>query len=859
MNAALPMAVELRQVFDEARDIAERVRQPVSTAHVLLALFTLPNHAQMLLADRRITEDNILAVIRRADEEPPQSVKELKDKAEGLAVSANSRESNCLHLLLAMTRVRGCLAHALLTRSGQDLTELRTQAMGYLTGRMPRRYANFKDQKDGPKPAVDRNPPSPPAPPSQLLPPTPLPAGLRVRPGSLPMRSETGAPSMMPQDRSRVLTQESELPSLAPMPPPPPTMPPDKGPHALALDKVVPLDKAAPATVKGGLDPKAFPLLTSLAKNLTQQARESHLDHVVGRMPELERMLDVLGKRRSNNPLLVGEPGVGKTALVEGLARRMVAQQGIPGSLKDTELLELDMGALVAGTALRGSFSERMLGLKEELRRSGGKVIVFMDEIHTVVGAGASGEGSLDAANELKSALARGEFPCIGATTPAEYAKHIEKDPALARRFVVINLTAPTVDEARAVLEGVAPVYAGHHGVTYDATALFACVQLSDRFILDRSLPGKAIDVLDLAGSRARRMGKTRVERADVAHVIAEVAAVPLDRLLEDDQVRLLHMEEFLADRIVGHRDVLRVLGESIRRAYAGFGGRRPMGSFLFLGPTGVGKTETVKALAEFLFGSKDALLRLDMSEYGESHAVSRLVGAPPGYVGHDDGGQLTDAVRRRPYTLILLDEVEKAHPDVLLTMLQVLDEGRLTDSKGRTVNFRNTVVVMTSNLGAERFDGGQNRAMGFSTGGEAGDADERAAAAVLEVARKAVPPELWGRIDERLVFKPLKRADVEAIARALLAESALRLKTDRNVVFVAGDDVVRFLMEHGGYNATLGARPMRQAIQKHVESLVADAILAGRFGDGDQIVVKVEDGALSARHGGAEGDTLPP
>jgi len=788
---SLPTAVELSQVYEEARDIADRVQQTLSTAHVLLAMFTLPNHAQVLLADRKITEDSILAVIRRGDEDLPHAVRDLKEKTNTLGLTTGSRDVNCLHLLLAMTRMRGTAAYSLLTRSGEDLTELRTRAMGYLTGRMPRRYANFRT--------------------------------------------------------TSALRQERE--PLAPAPPPPPPVMEKKvvkvETQQLVEKKVLvpPTPAVKKPVVKdpGALDSGEFPLLTSLGRDLTLLARSGKVDAMVGRGPELDRMIDILGKRRANNPCLVGEPGVGKTALVEGLAHRLVHDDDNLTGFADVHIVELDTGSLVAGTALRGSFNERMQGLKEELRRSDGRVIVFIDEVHTLIGAGGSGDGGLDAGNELKAALARGEFPCIGATTAAEYKKHIEKDAALARRFVSVTIEEPDEDEALRILTGSAAGYEEHHDVKYDTSALHAAVQLSARFITDRCLPGKAVDVMDLAGSRARRSAKSVVQREDVARVVSELAAIPLDRLLNEDQVRFLHTEEFLQERIVGHRDVIRTVAESIRRSYAGFAGKRPMASFMFLGPTGVGKTEMVKTLADFLFGSAESMVRLDMSEYSEGHAVSRLFGAPPGYVGHDEGGQLTDAIRRRPFSIVLLDEVEKAHGDVLLTLLQVLDEGRMTDGKGRVINFRNTVIIMTSNLGSEAF--GSKGAMGFSR--PTADAPNQASQHLLEIARKSMPPELWGRIDEKIVFEPLQRADVEQIARALLKESSERLRRERNITFTASDAVVVHLMDNGGYHASLGARPMRQAVQRLVESAVADAILAGRVNNGDAVSVGVEQGAV--------------
>jgi ATP-dependent Clp protease ATP-binding subunit ClpC len=820
------VAVELRQVFEEARDIAQKVGQPMTTAHVLLAMFTLPNHAQVLMGDRRLNEDRILSVIRRGEEEGARLVQDLRGKTEELADGLGSREVNCLHLLLAMTRLKEAVAHQLLVRSGEDLADLRAKAMGCLSGRMPRRLANFRKTSNL---AVDHAPAVP---------------QLAADDGEMALST---APSVLPPARGPA-GDLAPAPRLESPPPQPRAAPGAPRPAAARA----PAGAAKPAAAKGplprgGLDPGEYPLLCQLGMNLTERAHAGGIDPVVGRDREIAQIVDILGKRRANNALIVGESGVGKTAVVEGLARKAaLSKEGLRG-LEDRIIVEVDTGTLLAGTQLRGALSERLIGLKEELKKGSGRVIVFIDEIHTLIGAGATSDGGQDAANELKTALQRGEFPCIGATTAEEYKKHFQHDPALDRRFVPVRVGEPDPEASLKIVEGVAPLYGKHHGITYAPEALHAAVQLSARFIHDRFLPGKAINVMDMAGSRARHHGRTVVERVHVAEVVSEVADVPLDRLVEDDQARFLRMEEFLGARIVGHREVMATVAGAIRRAYAGFVSQRPMASFLFLGPTGVGKTETVKALADFLFGSREAVIRLDMSEYAEAHAISRLIGSPPGYVGHDDGGQLTDGMRRKPFSIVLLDEVEKAHRDVLLTLLQVLDEGRLTDARGRTVSFRNAVVVMTSNLGSDRFEKTGARAMGFAASPSAAAGEEQVCKEVLEVARKAVPIELWGRIDERLVFRPLQPEDVERIGRLLLVDSAKRLKVERNIELRAGEDVVRHLMAVGGYSARLGARPMRQAVQRHVETVVAEAVLAGALKSGDVVEVVVEGERLRA------------
>ena len=594
---------------------------------------------------------------------------------------------------------------------------------------------------------------------------------------------------------------------------------------------------AAP-TSRHALDPKAYPWLSQLGRNLTELAAAGRLDPLVGREREVEEAIDVLGKRRTNNPMLVGEPGVGKTAIVEGIAQRLLADGGAQAA---RTVVEIDMAGVVAGTQLRGSFSEKLLGLKDEVRRAEGRVVVFIDEVHTLMGAGSTGEGPQDAANELKAALARGEFPCIGATTHDEYRQHIEKDPALERRFTPVLVREPSVADTVTILAGLAPRYERHHAVRYAPEALEAAAALSARHITDRFLPDKAVAVLDLAGSRARREGQPEVGALEIARVVAKMAGLPEGRLTATDRERILGLEGALAERVVGHADAISRIARVLKRNYAGFASRRPMGSFLLLGPTGVGKTELAKALADALHGSRDALVQLDMSEFAEPTGVARLLGAAPGYVGYGEGGQLTDAVRRRPACVVVLDEIEKAHRDVQLLLLQVLEEGRLTDGRGRQIDFSNAVLILTSNLGAAEATRTGQPTMGFGAAEQAAPRQER----VLEAARGAVPPELWNRLDERLVFPALSREDVARIAALLLAESAARLHGERRIRYVAAPEVAAFLLEHGGYDPQLGARPMRGAVQRLVEAPLAERILAGEFEAGDDVRVEVEGGEL--------------
>jgi ATP-dependent Clp protease ATP-binding subunit ClpC len=814
-------SMELAQVLAEAADIAASVSQKLTSAHQLLALFTVPNRAEILLRERGVDEDRILATMTGKPKEPEGIERDLRERAREIAESAGSEEVDCLHLLIAMSRVRASLAHQLLAACGLQLPTLRNVALSYFTARMPRRLKELQPVKVGPaatQPAPSARPLSPP-----------------------PASAEEAAASA---EAFRKLDAELEqameaLEAAAGVERPATPATPAAPARAPGATPAPAAPRAAPATARRSphaLDPKEFPWLSQLGRNLTELAAAGKLDPLVGREREVEEAIDVLGKRRTNNPLLVGEPGVGKTAIVEGIAQRLLAGAG-PGRV----LVELDMASVVAGTQLRGSFSEKLLGIKDEVRKAGGRVIVFIDEIHTIMGAGSTGEGPQDAANELKAALARGEFPCVGATTHDEYRRHIEKDPALERRFTPVLVREPSVADTVTILEGLAPRYAKHHQVRFGREALEAAASLSARYVTDRFLPDKAVAVLDLAGSRARRAGAAEVGADEIARVVAKMAGIPESRLLASDRERIRSLEAALAARVVGHADGIARIARVLKRNFAGFASRRPMGSFLLLGPTGVGKTELARALADALHGSRDALVQLDMSECSEQTGVARLVGAAPGYVGYGEGGQLTDAVRRRPACVVVLDEIEKAHRDVQLLLLQVLEEGRLTDGRGRQVDFSNAVVILTSNLGAAEATRASSGAMGFGAQERAAPREDR----VLDAARGAVPPELWNRLDERIVFAPLSREDVARIARLILADSSRRLEAERKIRFAATDAAVGHLLDHGGWDPALGARPMRGAVQRLVEAPLAERILAGELGPGDEVVVDADGAGL--------------
>ncbi|MDZ8277056.1 ATP-dependent Clp protease ATP-binding subunit [Microbacterium aquimaris] len=642
------------------------------------------------------------------------------------------------------------------------------------------------------------------------------------------------------------------------------------------------------------------PMLERFGTDLTALAREGRIDPVIGREDVIEQTLEILSRRTKNNPVLVGEAGVGKTAVVEGIAQAVV-DGAVPAPLEGKRIIMLDLPAMLSGTRYRGDFEERLTQTMDEISAHRDDLIVFIDEVHTVVGAGAGGEGGMDAGNILKPRLARGELHLVGATTLKEY-RAIEKDPALERRFQPVRVGEPSIEDAVRILAGVAPAYEDHHGISYTEAALRAAVELSDRYLGDRVLPDKAIDLIDQAGARLRlRLGtkvdvsdvlerladleaeknaavgaeryeeasvirdriaevqaeleratargvdaSTVVDEPEIAAVISRATGIPVNRLTESERERLGSLERELHERVVGQEDAVTAVARAVRRNRTGMGDpRRPVGSFLFLGPTGVGKTELAKALAQSLFDDDQAVVRFDMSEFGERHTVSRLVGAPPGYVGFDEAGQLTERVRRNPYSVVLFDEIEKAHPDVFNLLLQVLDDGRLTDGQGRTVDFRNTVVVMTSNLGSE-FLASRGGAIGFLAdgGGPTGFGSEKNLRdRVMGTLREAMRPEFLNRIDEIVLFRKLEADQLRRIVRLLLTETAARLD-HRSVSFEVSDAAVARLAELG-YEPEYGARPLRRVIQREIEDRIAELFVSGGLDDGGAVTIDVDGGDL--------------
>jgi ATP-dependent Clp protease ATP-binding subunit ClpC len=631
----------------------------------------------------------------------------------------------------------------------------------------------------------------------------------------------------------------------------------------------------------------ATPMVDEYSRDLTRMAKEGKLDPVIGRAEEVETTIEILSRRTKNNPVLIGDPGVGKTAIVEGLAQWIVNDE-VPDTLADKRILALDLSGMVAGTQYRGEFEERLKKVLQEVRENPDGQIIFLDELHTVVGAGAV-EGSMDASNMLKPALAYGEIRLVGATTVDEYRKNLEKDSALERRLQPVLIGAPSVDETIEILRGLKDRYEAHHCVKITEEAIVAAVELSDRYVTDRFLPDKAIDLMDQASARVRLrtktkprdpkaldeelrslqeekdhaaedLGKTReleekavgprepieesggdrrptvaeVTAEDIAEVVSRATGIPVSQLTEEERERLLRLEGQIHERIVGQEEAVEAVAEAIRRARAGLSDpNRPIGSFLFLGPTGVGKTELARALADALFGDEAATVRIDMSEFQEKHTVSRLIGAPPGYVGHEEAGQLTEAVRRRPYSVLLLDEIEKAHQDVFNVLLQILDDGRLTDAQGRTVDFKNAVVIMTSNFGAERIRAHARRNESF----------EELKEDMNQLLRNTLRPEFVNRIDEVILFRSLGKDQIAEISRLLLDHTSRRLKAQG--VEIEFTDAAVALIAEEGFDPEFGARPLRRTIQRRVDNVLSRMVLEGSLERGDRLVVGAKEGKL--------------
>jgi ATP-dependent Clp protease ATP-binding subunit ClpC len=846
---------ELVQLRKLAEAQAKQRRERPTTVHLLAALFGQPGPARELLAARRLEEPTVLKAARTFDEEMSDAIGHALDSARKLAhlievpspTSYTSSRTGVraapppapggAHVLVALLSNRRFAACRALDQLGVDVGRLRQAArqIALGLGTAPKQDGSARDAALRPsatRPSIGTggglDPASRGAPQLEARKPAPS-SGKRPSPAvQVPLFPELqGAPKRP----SRVIEVRTVAEQVAPA--------------AASTPRMTP---RASKTDPGGrferytLDPERFPTLASVGRNLTLCAARGELDPVIGREAEIEQTLDVLCKRHANSALLVGPPGVGKTSVARGMALRFAAESGAtPARL----LIELPCSELMAGTATRGALGERAAAIRSELHAAQGRVVLFIDEIHDLLCGSAD-----ELVAELKAGLARGELPLVAATTLGGYHRAIECDGVLARRFTLVEIEEPDEQDSFLLLRSVADALAKHHGVSYSDEAIAVTVSWSIRYLPGRALPDKAVSILDLAGARVRRRASgalpPSVGREPIAAIVCELADVPVERLLQTDRERMLGLEQLLGERVVGHPEALGRIAAVLRRNAAGLRGRRPIGTFLLLGPTGVGKTETAKAVAEALFHSADAMTRLDMSEYSEPHAVARMIGAPPGYVGHEAGGELTEAVRRRPYQVVLLDEIEKAHRDVLEAFLQVFDEGRLTDGRGRTVDLTNTVIVLTSNLGADELRSlASERRVGFGSSSRPTLEPAKVQEVALRAARTALPPELYNRLDEVIVYSPLTREHIHRIADRLL-ESLGATLADRGVELEITASVVEALMAAGGFEPELGARPMKRAIARLIEAPLADRLLSGELSAGSVATVVVAEGEIA-------------
>ncbi|NLN61929.1 MAG: ATP-dependent Clp protease ATP-binding subunit [Myxococcales bacterium] len=812
-------------ILEKAKAFAASAGVPVNTGHLLLMVLKGTGTAARTLSLRSVSETQIRAAIRDEAQEPENAVESVMEKSAQYAKTVGVAQPAALHVLAALATVRSSLGYQILEGAGLNCDTIRHQSLRNMV------------------------------------------TGLTPEHGSLPLlqnkgtRSTSGAGSSHKGSRESAPGNNAATGSKSPAEDAPPAqrvtgirLPRDE--MGLTIEQVQRKARAArtrPAHHAHGsrgtatpqhshesdcIRPDTTPQLSAIGRNLVAAARNDEIDPIVGRHAEIEQLLDILHKRKGRNPCLVGPVGVGKTAVVHGLATR-IAQGKCPG-INVQAIVEVRMSELIAGTSLRGAQSERIEELRKEIESLQGKALLFFDDIHVLLSSGEAAEAVL----ELKELLGRDAIQCIAATEPGDYNHIMQSDPTFGRLFTAVDIGEPAPEEAREILQHLLPAYARHHGIDIAPEVAEVAVRLSSRYLPEEPLPEKAIAVVDLASARAKRRDANMLQPHDIAEVIAARIGVPVARLATSDNERLLQLEQLLAESVVGHEHVLHAIGETLRRNAAGFRTGRPIGSFLFLGPTGVGKTETAKALARLLFADERAMIRLDMSEFSEPHAVARMVGAPPGYVGHEEGGQLTEAVRKRSYSLVLLDEIEKAHRDVVQVLLQVLDDGRLTDGRGRTVNFQNTVIVMTSNLGSDLRDVlSVQRQVGFGRLPHSEiDAAESDVSQIIEHrAKEALPPELWNRIDEPLVFAPLRRTDVGRIARLLIDGLSQRLFAERGISVQVEDAVIDHLIDVGGFDVHLGARPMRRTIQRLIEGPVARVVLAAGETPQDNIYVRMD------------------
>ncbi|MEM6960279.1 MAG: ATP-dependent Clp protease ATP-binding subunit [Myxococcota bacterium] len=858
----------LRGIVARARQQSQKRRQRTTTAHMLLVLYQEDSQVSEALRSAGVDEPQLLTVLKSELEEPSEALEVSIENALKLSEKQGVPASG-LHLLHVLTRDQRGAAYRSLNSLEVALHRLHQTVQSAL----------------GIESVLERKPVQ--AGRAEALPSTSNPKRLQNRPRRSTSEAENARRPTLPRKQKRRLNARSSpdhcsthrAPSGSTHRAPSGPAPESDGQEqrsqgipdsASARDLSSARDttnrrlktERSPQQRWPQLDPKQFPTLTAVGRNLTALAARGDVDPVVGRTRELDQILDVLARRRSNNPLLIGPPGVGKTALVEGLAHRLLPGASDVSGLERKVIVELSPGGWVRGTGVRGALAERVQKILEEVRQSQGGIILFVDEIHALISAG---DGIDEVSNELKAALARGALPCIGATTEAEYRRYLERDGAFTRRFTQIHVAEPSQTVALQILEGIAAKYEEHHQVQFEDHALSDAIDLSVKHLPDRHLPDKAIGLIDTAAARVGRRGGTVVDHAAIVSVLSEWTHIPAERLMMSDSERLLSLEKTLAERVIGHDSEIQSIAEALRKGLAGLHRKKPLATFLLLGPTGVGKTETAQAIAEALFPASP-LVRLDLSECSEPHTVSRLVGAPPGYIGHHDGGQLTEAVRKRPYSLVLLDEVDKAHPDVLMTLLPLLDEGHLTDGVGRRVDFRNTVIVMTSNHGAQAHRGSR---VGFSTGGAASTRTDASGDGALQhhasqhhaserthwlrAARSTIAPELWNRIDEPLFFAPLTKLQIAEIAKKMLADLSSSTETEYAIELRFDEDLASWLVDEGGYDPELGARPIRRTIGRLIEAPLVSLLLRSKIVAADQVDIRVQRSEVAFIVGGTE------
>lgn len=830
---------EVLQIYRDARDCARAAEKPLDSAHLVLAAFLVPSEARSILTEKRLDMARLLACLPIPDEEPPETVSVLYSTAAQIAQNFGSPATTSAHLLIAVSRFPFTRAARLLDRAGLPMYALRTHAMAHLTDPRLRRIATermiaeglLRDQTRTTAPPVAREPAARRAFSFPTCAARTSPRATVVAP--VRMEDDDEEVQFLAPDQEEPARSEAKAPASRILSDGPPGDPGDRpGQGALPpregwaeRERDTPSERAW----RYALPESRYPTLTAVGHNLTLLAEKGLLDPLVGREADLDAVVDILSKRRSNNPLLLGDPGVGKTALVEGLASLIVSRGDDLPALAGKVIVAISMSDLLAGTGVRGSFEARLKALKEEVLAADRRVILFIDEIHTLIGSGV-GDGTLDAANDLKGALARGEFPCIGATTFGEYRRFIQPDPALDRRFEKVFLREPPPDEADRILAGLAPIYQQHHGVRFAADALHAAVRLTDRFVSDRSLPAKAIDLLDRAGARARREGREIVRREDVVKVLCGLVDVPRDLLSVSPTEGLRGFERALRERIVGQGDALAAIVRVLAQNWSRFGSRRPLGSFLFVGPRGAGKRTAARAVAEVLFGTPQAFLDIDLADYAEPHAFSYLVGSPPGYVGHEEGGLLSDALTRRPFLVVQWRNVGQAHVSVQGLLVQILTEGTATDRRGRRMDFRNTIHVVIAEDDQEASEG---RAVGFGTGYPAETERRRSAVPPAIRFRKAAPGDVLAALDQVVSFARLSPADLVEVARRRLDTVRRDFEREHGVVLSLASGAVDALAARCAKDArSTGAVENAVAevlVRPAVDFLYDHAVTAGR------------------------------